>query len=413
MRSRKVARALRKTVVLVYLISAVAQAQGIAPGWPQWRGPQRDGTVTAPLPTNWPEKLTKKWELTVGEGHSSPVVSGDRVVIHSREGDREIARAVSIATGKELWRNEFAAPYIPNPAARSHGPGPKSTPAIARGRVFTFGITGVLSALDLNTGKLIWRTPAPPSPPEYGTAMSPIVDGTAVIAHMGGKNSGALTAFDAVTGKPRWQWPGDGPAYTSPVVAVIGGVRHVITQTQKFMVSVNAADGALLWQLPFTTAYDQTSVTPIVSGDLLIYSGLGNGVVAVRVARKGTGWTTSPVWKNEEFSMFMSSPVISEKALYGLANRNRGQFFAIDLATGKTLWTTQGRDGDNASVMTGGGVLLLSTTAGEFIVARANPAKFEEVRRYTVAESAMWAHPAIAPRVLLVKRSEERRVGKE
>jgi outer membrane protein assembly factor BamB len=388
---------------LVILISAVVQGQVTNPGWPQWRGPQRDGTVTAPLPSTWPEKLTKKWELTVGEGHSSPVVSGDRVVIHSREGDRESARAVSIATGKELWRNEFAAPYIPNPAARSHGPGPKSTPAIARGRVFTFGITGVLSALDLSTGKLIWRTPAPPSPPEYGTAMSPIVDGAVVIAHIGGKNKGALTAFDAATGKPRWQWTGDGPAYTSPVVAVIGGTRHVITQTQKFMVSVNAADGAMLWQLPFITAYDQTSVTPIVSGDLLIYSGLGNGVVAVRIARKGAQWVTSPVWKNEEFSMFMSSPVISGKTLYGLANRNRGQFFAIDLATGKTLWVTQGRDGDNASVMTGSGLLLLSTTGGEFVVARANPAKFEEVRRYKVADSAMWAHPAIAPRVVVVK----------
>ena len=389
------------------LISTVVQAQGVTTGWSQWRGPKRDGTVSTPLPTTWPEKLAKRWELTVGEGHSSPVLSGDRVIIHSREGDREITRAVSLATGKELWRNEFAAPYTPNPAARAHGPGPKSTPTIAGGRVFTFGITGVLSALDLNSGKLLWRTPAPPSPAEYGTAMSPLVvdstGGGVVIAHMGGKNNGALTAFDVATGKPRWQWTGDGPAYASPVVAVIGGTRHVITQTQKFMLSVNAADGALLWQLPFTTAYDQTSVTPIVSGDLVIYSGLGNGVIAVRIAKKGAQWVPSPVWKNEEFSMFMSSPVINGKTLYGLSNRGSGQFFAIDLATGKTLWTTQGREGTNASVMTAGNLLLLATTNAELIVARANPAKFEEVRRYTVADSAMWAHPAIAPRVLVVK----------
>src|SRR5688500_9283781 len=102
-------RALRTTLVLVILISAITQAQTATPGWPQWRGPQRDGTVTTPLPTTWPEKLTKKWELTVGEGHSSPVVSGDRVVIHAREGDKEITRAVSLGTGKELWRSEFAA----------------------------------------------------------------------------------------------------------------------------------------------------------------------------------------------------------------------------------------------------------------------------------------------------------------
>jgi outer membrane protein assembly factor BamB len=253
--------------------------------------------------------------------------------------------------------------------------------------------------LNLDSGKVLWRTPAPPSPPEYGTAMSPLVDGGVVIAHIGGKNNGALTAFDVATGKPRWQWNGDGPSYSSPVVAVVGETRHVITQTQKFMVSVNAADGKLLWQLPFTTAYDQTSVTPIVRGDLVIYSGLGNGVTAVRIVKKGTQWAATPVWKNEEFSMFMSSPVISGTTLYGLANRNRGQFFAMDLATGKTLWVTQGRDGDNASIMTGSGLLLLATTGGEFIVARANPAKYEEVRRYTVADSAMWAHPAIAPRI--------------
>jgi outer membrane protein assembly factor BamB len=103
----------------------------------------------------------------------------------------------------------------------------------------------------------------------------------------------------------------------------------------------------------------------------------------------------------------MSSPVINGTTLYGLSHRNRGQFFALDLATGKTLWTTAGRDADNASLIAAGGVLLLSTTNGELIVARPNPAKFEEVRRYTVADSAMWAHPALAPRVLVVKDVEK------
>jgi outer membrane protein assembly factor BamB len=269
--------------------------------------------------------------------------------------------------------------------------------------VFTFGITGVLSALDLKTGKLLWRTAPPAAPPEFGTAMSPLVDGPLVIAHMGGTNNGALTAFDAATGAPRWQWTGDGPAYASPVVATIGGTRHVITQTQKSIVSVNAANGALLWQTPFTTPYDQNSVTPVVSGDLLIYSGLDRGVTAVRIARKGNEWVASPAWKNEQVSMYMSSPVITGTTLYGLSHRNRGQFFALDPATGKTLWTTQGREGDNASLIATGSVLLLSTTNAELIVARPNPAKFEEIRRYTVADSAVWAHPALAPRALLVK----------
>lgn len=392
-----------RSVALFALMGAVTLGQGAKPDWSQWRGPHRDGTVTTPLPTNWPATLTKRWELTVGAGHSSPVVAGDRVVLHARQGDREITRAVALSTGTELWRDEYAAPYTMNPAARAHGPGPKSTPAVAGGRVFTFGIGGVLSALDLKTGKLLWRTPPPAVLPEFGTAMSPLADGALVIAHMGGLNNGALTAFDAATGAPRWRWTGDGPAYASPVVATIGGTRHVITQTQKSIVSVNAADGALLWQTPFTTAYDQNSVTPVVSGDLVIYSGLENGVTAVRIARKTDQWVASPAWKNEQVSMYMSSPVINRTTLYGLSHRNRGQFFALDLATGKTLWTTPGRQGENASLIAAGSLLLLSTTNAELIVARPNPAKFEEIRRYTVADSAVWAHPALAPRALLVK----------
>lgn len=388
---------------LLALMSIAAPAQVANPDWPQWRGPSRDGRVTTTLPAEWPAKLTKRWEVPVGEGHSSPVVAGDRVVIHARQDDREITRAIALSTGKELWRNDYVAPYTMNRAAQAHGPGPKSTPAIAGGRVFTFGIGGILSALDLETGKLLWRTPPPSVLPDFGTAMSPVADGALVIAHMGGMNKGALTAFDAATGKVRWQWAGDGPAYASPVITTIGGTRHVITQTQKSIVSVNAANGALLWQAPFTTPYEQNSVTPLVRGDLVIYSGLDAGITAVRLARQGNRWVASPVWKNDQVSMYMSSPVIVETAIYGLSNRSSGQFVALDLATGKTLWTTRGREGENASVIAAGSVLLLTTTGAELIVARANPAKFEEVRRYTVADSAVWAHPALAPRALLVK----------
>ena len=396
-----------RIAALTLLIATAAAAQSARPGWPQWRGPHRDGTLAATLPAQWPATLTKRWEVTVGEGHSSPVVAGDRVVIHARQGNREVVRAVALSTGKEIWRDDYAAPYTVNPAAQAHGPGPKSTPAIAAGRVFTFGIGGVLSALDLNTGKLLWRTPAPAVLPEFGTAMSPIADGALVIAHVGGANNGALTAFDAATGKTRWRWTGDGPAYASPVIATIGGTRQLITQTQKSIVSLNAANGELLWQAPFTTSYEQNSITPIVKGDLVIYSGLDKGVTAVRVARKGTRWEATPVWKNDQLPMYMSSPVINGTALYGLTHRSRGQFFALDVATGKTLWTSPGRDGDNASLISAGSLLLLTTTNAELIVARANPAKFEEVRRYTVAGSPVWAHPAIAGRALLIKDADK------
>ena len=240
-------------------------------------------------------------------------------------------------------------------------------------------------------------------PPTYGTAMSPVLDGNLLIAHVGGENKGALTAFDAATGAVRWRWAGDGPGYASPVIADIAGTRQVITQTQKSVVAVNAADGQLLWQIPFTTSFDQNSITPIVRGDVVVYSGLDNGTTAVRVVKKGTTWATEPVWKNADVSMYMSTPVVRDNTLYGLSHKNRGQFFAIDMTSGKTLWTTVGRQGDNASMILAGPLLLASTTGSELIVARVNPARFDEVKRYTIAESAVWAHPAFSGRSIVVK----------
>ena len=375
--------------------------------WPQWRGPKRDGSVDAALPAQWPEALKKRWEIPVGAGHAGPVVSGNRVVVLSREGDQEIVRALDVASGREIWRAAYPAPYTVNPAAQSHGPGPKSTPAIAGGRVFTFGISGVLSAFDLANGNLIWRVPAPGVLPQYGTATSPLVDGTSVIAHVGGHENGALTSFDAATGKPRWQWTGDGPGNGSPIIATFGGVRQVIAQTQKLLVGLEASTGTLLWQMPFTTDFDQNAFTPVVFQDLLIFSGIDWPLTAIRPKLVGGTWTAEIGWSNPQASMFMSSPVVIGGTIYGLTTRSLGQFVAIDAASGKTLWNTKGREGENASMMGGRSWLLASTTDGNLVVARANPQKYEEVRRYQIAQSAVWAHPAITGRSIIVKDADK------
>jgi len=389
--------------LVIPLLAASAFAQTLGTDWPQWRGPRRDGVAALTAPKAWPATLKKRWEVPVGAGHSSPVVSGNRVIVHTRQGEREMTRALDLKTGKELWRSDYAAPYTVNPAAAGHGPGPKSTPVVANGRVYTFGISGILSAHDLMAGTLLWRSPAPPAPPEFGTAMSPIVEAGMVIVHVGANDKGALTAFDADTGKQRWQWTADGPAYASPIIADFTGTRQLVTQSENAVIGVNVATGRLLWQVPFKTNFDQNSVTPVVVRDLVIYSGLDNGTTAVRIGRNQLAWTAQPLWKNEQISMYMSSPVVSGNTLYGMSHRNRGQVFAMDLVTGKTLWTTPGREAENASVMLAGPLLLLSTTNAELIVARADPAKFEEIERYTIADSAVWAHPAIAGNAILVK----------
>ena len=389
----------RTLVVLAALVSLAATDTD----WPQWRGPSRDGFVSAALPAEWPEALKKRWEIPAGNGHASPVVSGDRVVVIARAGDQEIVRALDVASGKEVWRATYPAPFIVNPAAQSHGPGPKSTPAIAGGRVFTFGIGGILSAFDLASGRLIWRIPAPAVLPQYGTATSPLVDGNSVIVHVGGEENGALTSFDAATGKPRWQWTGDGPGYGSPIIATLGGVRQVIAQTQKLLVGLNATNGAMLWQLPFTTDFDQNAFTPIVFQDLVINAGLDQPLSAIRPKLDGGKWIAETVWTNLQSPMFMSSPVLIGGTIYGLTLRSKGQFVAIDAASGRTLWNTQGREGENASMLGSRSWLLASTTEGHLVVARPNPQEYEEVRRYRIADSAVWAHLAIAGRSVIVK----------
>jgi outer membrane protein assembly factor BamB len=395
-------------VALVALLIALAAAGAqTSADWPQWRGPNRDGSIATALPSQWPEALTKRWEVSVGSGHASPVVSGNRVVVLSRQGEEEIVRALDLETGKEIWRAAYAAPYVVNSAAFSHGAGPKSTPAIAGGRVFTLGISGILSAFDLANGTLVWRLPATEAQPQYGATTSPLIDGTSIIVHVGGYDSGALTSFEAATGKVRWQWTGDGPGNGSPIIATIAGVRQVIAQTQKFLVGLDASTGAVLWQFPFTTDFDQNAFTPIVVKDVLINAGLDHPLAAIRLKLDGGKWAAETAWINTQAEMFMSSPILIGGTIYGLTLRNKGQFVAIDAATGKTLWTTQGREGENASMMGNPSWLLASSTDGNLVVARANPQKYEEVRRYQVADSAVWASAAIAGNSIVIKDTDK------
>ena len=393
---------MRTFIVGLLLVSLESVA---AADWPQWRGPARDGVASSfTAPATWPAQLTKKWDATVGAGHASPVIAGNRIIVHTRQANREIVTAYDLASGKQLWQDGVDAPYTMNPAATGHGPGPKSTPAIAGGRVFTFGVSGIFSAHDLATGKLLWRKTAPPTPQEYGTSNSPIVDGTTVIAFLGGQKGGALTAMDAATGNVKWQWTGDVPGYASPIIATIAGVRQLITQSESKVIGVSVADGKLLWEARLKTPYNQNVVTPLVVNDVVISAGLDNPTIAYWVtAGQGKGWTATPRWSNDQVSMYMSSPAVSGTTIFGLSNKNRGQFFAIDAATGKTLWVSKGREAENASIVRAGNFLLLSTTNSELIVAKPSATTFEELKRYTIADSATWAHPAYAGRIIAVK----------
>ena len=387
-------------------VTVTAQTQN----WNQWRGPRRDGVAAFTAPATWPEKPKQAWKGPAGIGHSSPVVSAGRVYLFSRIGEQEATTAYDAATGKQLWRDVYDAPYQMNSAATSHGKGPKSTPVVDRGRIYTLGISGTLSALDAATGKVAWRhdfrKEFPKTSPDFGASMSPIVDGELVIAHVGGTKNGALIAFDRTSGAQKWAWKGDGPAYASPIVATFGGVRHLITQSQSQLVGLSPSDGKLLWQVPFTTEYEQNIITPIVTNGVLIYSGLNKPTTAVRLVQDAGAWKPHQVWESADTSMYMSSPVVAGGVMYGLTHRNRGQFFAVDVKTGKTLWTSPPRQGENAALTLAKGVVIATTTEGELVVFKQSTSGFEVVRKYTVAESPIWAHPGFVAGGVLIKDAE-------
>ncbi len=395
------------TVFMVLLCSAFVTAQD----WPQWRGPSRTGAAAGfKAPATWPDRPKQVWRVQAGIGHASPIVVGGRVYLFSRIGEQEALTTYDLATGKQVWRQSYDTPYQMNPAATGHGKGPKSTPVHDRGRLYTFGISGILSAWEAKDGQLLWRKDFKKdfasTSPDFGVAMSPIVSGDLLIVHAGGSGNGALMALDAARGDLKWSWKGDGPGYASPVIAELGKMRQVITQSQRRVIGLSLADGRLLWEIPFTTAYEQNIVTPIVVNDLLVYGGLSKPTTAVRIEQQGGKWVTSQVWDNADVSMYMSSPVESDGYLFGLTNRNRGQFFCVDARTGKTMWTTKGREAENAALVTAGQLVMAVTTEGELIIARNSAKEFDVVKRYTVAESPVWAHPAPIGTGVVIKDEE-------
>jgi outer membrane protein assembly factor BamB len=400
-------KSLLRIPILFGVVAASASTlagQGSGPDWPQFRGPNRDGVLTSfSEPAAWPERLTRRWRVDVGEGYATPVLIGNRIFMFTRQGENEVMRALDAASGKVLWQTSYAAPVTVAPAAKAHGPGPKSTPTFANGRLFTLGMGGIVTAFDTASGKQLWQKPAGGMLPLYGTAMSPLVDRGLVIVHVGGHNQGALTAFDALTGEAKWSWKGDGPSYASPIIGEINGERQVITLTQEHIVGVAAATGQLLWQRPYSTQYTQNIITPILLGQTLLVSGFQNSISAFRIVKTNDRWSADDLWENRDASLYMADGVVVGNALFGMSQRNSGQYFLIDVKTGKTLWTGPPRQAGNAAIVRGGNLAFALEDDAELVISRIGPASPQEIKRYTVADSATWAQPTISGNRIFVK----------
>ena len=394
---------------LIAIALVVAGSPAWAQEWPGWRGPQRDGTApAAQAPEAWPEAFAPAWRVEIGEGYSSPVVSGGRVFVHSRRGDLEIVTAFDLANGARLWRHDYPARFVQNTIVPTALPGPFATPAVDGGRVFTLGAGGILSSWDAASGALVWRNDYSASVRVTdlfcGTAASPLVDGGRLLVQIGSDAAGGrMLALDPATGEEIWSWRGVGPGYASPILIEVDGRRQLVTLTESSVVGLDAADGGLLWSVPFTDEWHENIMTPVWTGAHLVVSGPRQGTHAFAIRRQGDGWQAARAWSNTGVTMYMTTPVLADGILYGHSSTRAGQFVAVEAATGAVRWSSEGREGEYASVLIAGDDLLLLTGDADLLVAAPSPVGFAVAHHYEVADGATWAVPVPLPDGLLVR----------
>ena len=393
-------KSIRYLVILTF-VSTIC----FAADWNQWRGPGRDGISGSPgLLKKIPEKLNASWKMDVGEGQSSPIVHGSDVYMFAREGEQEVLRALNISTGKELWKSGYEVAYEAYPGAASFGKGPKSTPVYASDKIYTLGVSGILSAFFAKDGKLAWqknfRERFPESYPPFGTSMSPIVDNGLVIAHVGGHNGGALIAFDAATGEEKWSWNEQGPSYSSPIAWKKNGVTQIVLQVHRKVIGIDSKNGKLAWDFPFVTPCDQNVPTPLIVNDRVILSSMDHGIFALKFDAEGK---PDVAWQTKEASLYMSSPVLLSNHIFGFSYKKKGQYFSLDPQTGSLLWSSTGAEAQNAAIIVQDDKVVSLENDGQLLLFALNGKGFEAVKRYDLDITETWAHPVPTSHGFLVK----------
>jgi outer membrane protein assembly factor BamB len=274
--------------------------------------------------------------------------------------------------------------------------GPFSTPLIRDGRLYTLGVTAILSAWDSRSGALLWRkdfsSTVDTSKLFTGTSMSPLLEGGSLIVHVGDDRGSTMYAFDSVTGAAKWNLKmAAAPGYASPIL--VNG--QLVTMTSQTLIGVDLASGKQIWIFPWKDEWIENAVTPVRFDSLTIFAGVRRGAVALQNATQ--------VWANPEAAFYLSSPVLDNGLLYGFNSRKKGQFLCIDARTGKTLWASAGREAGNASVVSAGPNLIWLTDAGDLIVSKKSAKAFEQVTRYSVSDSPVWTQPVVLGREILIK----------
>ncbi len=395
-------------------LALVALAAALAPrtpaaDWPQWRGPNRDARASDfKAPAKWPDALTQKWKVAVGDGVATPALVGDKLYVFSRDGGNEVTRCLKADTGDVVWTEKYAAAF--SGKGDQGYPGPRSSPAVADGMVVTFGVNGTLSCLKADSGEKVWRVETG-AVPRFHTSSSPVIADKLVVVQVGGEGGGGVTAYDLATGEAKWKWTDEGSSYASPVLMTVGAAKAVVAETDKSVVALGLADGKSLWKTPFALGGkgpgNYNASTPAVEGETVVISGSGRGTRALKIEKGAAGYTAKELWNNKDSSSNFGSPVLKGGHVYGLTSNDA--LFCVNAETGKTAWThpVTGRRG-YGNVVDAGAVMLALTagTGAKLLVFEPNPKEYTEVAAYKVTDTEVYAYPiATGNRVYIKDRT--------
>ena len=378
--------------------------------WPGLLGPQRDGWVEHfKIPARWPKQLKKEWSVEVGAGYGTPLVEGQRVYQHARQGEEEVVWCVDLASGKQIWRKSYKNPFKIGGGGERHGKGPKSCPVMADGRLFTLSITGMIHAWDVESGSLLWRKDyrgkwEKGNQPNWGVSTSPIVDGERLIVHLGNDGVGALMAFDVKSGREVWSQGEHGTSYSSPLLVEIAGVRQVVQWNHETLAGVDSRTGKLLWEYPAPhRSHNQNMPTPVFHKGRILLGGENRGIKCLEPLLKDGKWSVNRLWHQRKVALDMSTAVINGDHLYGMSHFKMGQIFCLDPRDGTIRWLSEGRIGQNVAFLALEGHVAALRANGELRIIAADPAAYRARAAYRVAPDQTWAPPVLLDSKILIK----------
>lgn len=388
-------------VFLAVLLAFCVETQ--AEDWPQWRGPQQDGVSReSGLLSQWPQGGPRVlWRIPLGVGYSSVSVAGGMAVTMFGTEEGEFVAAIDAASGKVLWKTPSGLLFH-----NSYGDGPRSTPAIDAGRVYSLGATGSLLALEAASGKKIWGFNVLEKfggdVPEFGLSPSPVVAGNMLLVVTGAKHGKSLVALDKSSGSVLWSSLNDKAGYSTPLVIDVGGARQIVVLMGEALVGVALGDGRELWRRPWKTTLDANVATPIFHQNrLFISTGYGTGCGMFELAAGGRP-AVKELWKSKEMKNYFSTSVLIDGVLYGFDNMF---LVAMDFQTGKVKWRERGFN--RGSLLAADGKLVILGERANLALAEVSPAKYTELTRAKVLDGKTWSVPTLADGRLFVRNEKE------